>query len=158
MKTATAAERLTQPRRFLPVALKLEHHSADVLVILMWKKETQAFLRVAPTKNLNWLLARAPGVHLRLSSHVKINGVTSGKRPTVIVHPINLSGRRQPESRAHWPARPIGGCAPDFRRLRLGLYDDALAADDLHCPRSRRCGHRGSLRHYRLCSYSLIVH
>ena len=85
---------LLQRCRFLVVTLKLEHHAADMLVILMRYKPTETFLRVTPSQNLNLFVTRAPGVHLAGRSHVQIEGVSARECPPVVIYVIDLAGRK----------------------------------------------------------------
>ena len=94
-------------------AFQLEHHAFDVLIVLVRLEKLQAFLRIAPLQDLDCLLTGAPRIHFALIRHVKINRVTAGKRPAVIIDSIHLPGGKQPESCARWPARPISRSAPD---------------------------------------------
>ena len=119
-------------------AFQLEHHAFDVLIVLVRLEKLQALLRIAPLQDLDWLLTGAPRIHFALIRHVKINRVTAGKRPAVIIDSIHLPGGKQPESCARWPARPISRSAPDHRhgRRRSGPS----------CPGPDSC-RRSSLRH-----------
>ena len=120
------------------VTFQLEHHAFDVLIVLVRLEKLQAFLRIAPLQDLDCLLTGTPRIHFALIRHVKINRVTAGKRPAVIIDPIHLPGGKQPESCARWPARPISRSAPDHRhgRRRSGPS----------CPGPDSC-RRSSLRH-----------
>src|SRR6516165_4169972 len=73
-------------------------------------------MRIAPFQNFDRLLTRAPAIHFALVRHVKVDGVASRKRPTVIFHAVVLSGREQTKDCACRPTRPIGRCAADLWR------------------------------------------
>ena len=66
---------LLQRGCLLITALELEHHPLDVLVVAVRSQELQTLLRVAPLQNLNWLLPRAPRIHVALVRHVEIDRV-----------------------------------------------------------------------------------
>ncbi len=100
------------------VAFQLEHHASDVLIVLVRLEKLQAFLRVAPLQDLDCLLTGAPRIHFASIRHVKINRVTAGKGPAVIIDSIHLPGGKQPEGCARWPARPISRGAPDHGHRR----------------------------------------
>ena len=117
---------------------QLEHHAFDVLIVLVRLEKLQTFLRIAPLQDLDCLLTGAPRIHFALIRHVKINRVTAGKRPAVIIDSIHLPGGKQPESCARWPARPISRSAPDHGRGRRRSGPSCPGSD------SRR---RSSLRH-----------
>src|SRR5207248_11574790 len=86
----------------------------------MAAQEVQTLFGIAPFQNFDRLLTRAPAIHFTLVCHVKIDGVASCKRPTVIFHAVVLSGREQTKDRPGRPARPIGRRAAGQRRT---LYD-----------------------------------
>src|SRR4029434_3091323 len=89
------------------MAFELEHHAFDVLVVLMRSEELQAFLRIAPLKDLDALLTRAPRIHLTLVCHIEVNRIAPGKRPAVILHAIHLASGQQTEDCTSRPARPV---------------------------------------------------
>ena len=120
------------------VAFQLEHHAFDVLIVLVRLQKLQAFLRIAPLQDLDCLLTGAPRIHFALIRHVKIDRVTARKRPAVIIDSIHLPGRKQPESCASWPARPISRCAPD--------HGHGSRRSGPSCPGPDSC-RRSSLRH-----------
>jgi len=117
---------------------QLEHHAFDVLIVLVRLEKLQTFLWIAPLQDLDCLLTGTPRIHFALIRHVKINRVTAGKRPAVIIDSIHLPGGKQPKSRARWPARPISRSAPDHGRGRRRSGPSCPGSD------SRR---RSSLRH-----------
>ena len=71
------AANLSQRRSFLTAAFELKDHSLNMPVILVRSEELQAFLWIAPFQNLDGLLTRAPGIHLALVRHVKVNCVAA---------------------------------------------------------------------------------
>ena len=90
----SATSALLQRGSFSLAPFEFEHHAFDVAIILMPLQELQTFLGITPVQDFDGLLTRAPGIHLTLVGHVQINGVASGKRPTVIFHAIILSRRK----------------------------------------------------------------
>ena len=91
----------------------------------MCLQPAQTVVRIAPLQNLDPFFAGAPTVHRAARRHVEIDCITTGQRPPVILHAINLASRKQSKNGAGRPARPIRGGAPD---LRLCYYDNALLA------------------------------
>ena len=128
-------------------AFQLEHHASDVLIVLVRLEKLQAFLRVAPLQDLDCLLTGAPRIHFALIRHVKINRVTAGKGPAVIIDSIHLPGGKQPESCARWPARPISRSAPDHGHGRRPSRPSCLGSDS--CRRSP-LRHRERLQPWRI--------
>ena len=116
--SSIAPARLPQRSSFFIPAFQLEHHAFNVPVILVPTQELQALLRIAPLQNLDRLLTRAPGIHLVLVGHVKVDRVAPGKRPAVIFHAVVLSGGKQTKNRASRPPRPISRGTADLRRSR----------------------------------------
>ena len=58
-------------------------------------------------QNFDRLLTRAPGIHLALVRHVKVDG------PAVIFYSVTLSGGKQAKHRASRPERPISRGSAD---------------------------------------------
>ena len=119
-------------------AFQLEHHAFDVLIVLVRLEKLQAFLRIAPLQDLDCLLTSTPRIHFALIRHVKINRVTAGKRPAVIIDSIHLPGRKQPESCTRRPARPISRGTSNYGHRRRRSRPS--------CPGPDSC-RRSSLRH-----------
>src|SRR4029077_20272818 len=82
--TGAAKDRGTKPPPTLVeigrgplVPFQLQHHSLDVAVFGVSRKPAQAFLRIAPTHDLDRLLTHAPAIHLTRRGHVEVNRVSS---------------------------------------------------------------------------------
>ena len=80
----SCASQLPQRSSFFIPAFQL--HAFNVSGVLVRPKELQAFLRIAPLPDFDRLLTRAPGIHLALVRHVKVDG------PAVIFYSVTLSG------------------------------------------------------------------
>src|SRR5947207_5839605 len=129
-----SASQLPQLGGFFIAAFELEHHALDVSVVLVPPQELQALLRIAPLQDFDRLLTCAPGIHLVLVGHVKVDRVAPGRRPPVIFYAVTLSGGKQTKYRASRPPRPICRGTADLRRSRHRHRYSAL-----HASRSFRC-------------------
>ena len=109
------------------LAFQLEHHAFDVLIVLVRLEKLQAFLRIAPLQDLDCLLTGAPRIHFALIRHVKIDRVTARKRPAVIIDSIHLSGGKQSESCACWPAGTTFRLLSTGQMYRVDDYGWALS-------------------------------
>lgn len=121
-------------------------------MILVRREEAQTFPWITPPQDLNRFLPCAPAIHLTARRHVEIDGVPAGKRPAIIVNPINLPCREQTERCSRRPTRPIRGGAADLRRS-LRDSDSSLCsarrfghARRFRCASSRRLFHREWLK------------
>src|ERR1700730_8988557 len=104
MLTTQVGGPLFQTRRRGILAFEFEDHAADVAIALVGLEQAQAFVRIAPSQDLNSLFARAPRIHGTTSRHIEIDRVATGQGPAVIINFVNLTGGEKPENRSCRPS------------------------------------------------------
>ena len=78
-------------------SLDLVHHPAHMGIGATRFQDSVTLPRVAPMKDLDGDAADTPLIHFPAGRAVEINGVASGKIPSVIINYISLAGRQDHE-------------------------------------------------------------